>query len=96
MTRFVKSLQSQVLPVPLTAADTASISTVSCIQDTIEMTDLTDNSSTNNTPAALPKPRPQPKPQQESKVDITPTILQHSAKDFAEQGIHFGFHKKYL
>ena len=61
----------------------ASTSTESHFQDTIEMTDLADDSSTSTTPAVSPKLRPWPESWQESKVDITPELLQHAAKDHA-------------
>ena len=72
----------KLLPQPPVAATTnaASISTVFHVQDSIEMTDITDNSSTSAIPTMLPNPRPQPKPQQKCKVDVSPELFQHAAK----------------
>ena len=60
MTRFVKSVQLQVLQQPPTAttADAASTSTLSHSQDTIEMIDLTNDSGTSPTPVMVPKSKP--------------------------------------
>ena len=72
MTKFVMCIQSCMLPQLPTVDDTASTSTVSHFQDTIEMTDFADDSDTNITPAILPK------------VGITPELLQYAAEDFAK------------
>ena len=53
------------------------------------MTEFTDDSGFNTTPAVSSKPRLSTKPQ-EPKVDIIPELLQHVMKDLPEQGVCFG------